>query len=89
MDLLEPGHDHGAFGQGVADSAAERVHEVFLGMAVGREVEPFAAAALLAIVAKRVLQPDAPRVKDQVVVLQQQLDRVEPVQDYVTAASGR
>ena len=36
VDLLEPGHDDGAFGQGVADSAAERVHEVIFGMSLPR-----------------------------------------------------
>jgi len=52
-------------------------------MAIGREVEPLAAAALLAVVSERLLQLRAPGMDRQVVGLQQQLDGVEPVQDLV------
>jgi len=35
MDPGEVGRGHAAVGQGVADAAAERVHHVFFGMAIG------------------------------------------------------
>jgi hypothetical protein len=70
MDPGEAGRDHSAVGHGVADSAAERVHEVFFRVAIGRKVAPFAALALLAVVAERVLQPHAPRVDREVVGVQ-------------------
>ena len=43
-------------GHGIANAAAERVHQVFFRMPVGREVNPLAAPALAAIIAKRLLQ---------------------------------
>ena len=49
MDRLEFGPWHQAVGEGVADAAAERVDHVIFGMAVGRVIDPFAAAALAAV----------------------------------------
>jgi hypothetical protein len=49
MDTAEVGFGHQAFGKGIANAAAERVDQVFFGMAVGREVDPLAAAALPAV----------------------------------------
>ena len=59
------------------------IHQVFFGMAIGREVQPVAAAALPAIVSERVLEAGAPRVDGQVAVVQQHLNGIEPVQDLV------
>ena len=50
MDGAEVGRWHQALGKGVADAAAERVDHVFFRMAVGRVVDPLAAAALAAYV---------------------------------------
>ena len=88
MDPREPGLGRADLGQGVANAAAERVHHVFFGMAIGRVVQPLAAAALPAVVSERVLQPRAPRVDRQVAGLEQQLDGVEPVQDPVARPVG-
>ena len=66
MDRLEVGPWHQALGEGVADAAAERVDQVFFGMAVGRVVDPLAAAALAAVRTEGVLQPRAPRVDQEV-----------------------
>ena len=49
MDRLEVRPWHQALGEGVADAAAERVDQVFFGMAVRRAVDPLAAAALAAV----------------------------------------
>ncbi len=49
MDRLEVGPWHQAVGEGVADAAAERVDQVFFGMAVRRAVDPLAAAAPAAV----------------------------------------
>ncbi len=42
--------------RGVADAAAERVHEIFFRMAIGREFDPLAAAALADVVADHALK---------------------------------
>jgi hypothetical protein len=49
VDGAEVGRWHQALGKGVADAAAERVDHVFFGMAVGRVVDPLAAAALASV----------------------------------------
>src|SRR5271157_4982809 len=59
MDRVEVGPCHQALGQGVADATAERVDQVFLGMAVGGVIDPLAAAALAAVRLEGVLQPRA------------------------------
>ena len=56
MDSRHAGRERIAVGHGVANAAAERVHHVFFRMAIGREVDPLAAAALAAVVSERVLQ---------------------------------
>ena len=66
MDLVEVKRGRDALGHGIANAAAERVHHVFFRMAIGREIDPLAAAALAAVVSERVLQPRAPRVDRQV-----------------------
>jgi hypothetical protein len=70
-----------AFGHGVADSAAKRVEQVFLGMTVGRKVDPLAAAAPPAVVPERISQARTSRMDREAVRLQEQLDCVETVQD--------
>jgi len=83
IDAGEVERGRGDFGQGVANAAAERVDQVFFGMAIGRLVDPLAAAALPAVVSERVLEARAPRVDQEVAGVQEQLDGVEPVQDQV------
>ena len=60
MDGAEVGRWHQALGKAVADAAAERVDHVFFGMAVGRVVDPRAAAALASVGLQGVPQPRAP-----------------------------
>ena len=88
MDLVKVGRGRTALGQGIANAAAERVDQVFFRMAIGREVDPLAAAALPAVVSKRVPQPRAPRVDRQVAGVEEQLEGVEPVQDQVPRPPG-
>src|SRR5262249_5384327 len=83
MDRAELGSGHQAFGKGVANAATQRVDEVFLGMVVGREVDPPAAAALAAVALESDLQPQAPRVNQEVAGFQQYFERLEPVEDHV------
>src|SRR5271166_1357951 len=78
MDRLEVWAWHQALGEGVADTAAERVDQVFFGMAVGRVVDPLAAAALATVGLEGVLQPRAPRVDQEVAAFQQQVEGLEP-----------
>jgi hypothetical protein len=66
VDLVDPGPGREARGHCIANAAAERVHQVFFRMAVGREVDPLTTPALAAVISKRVLQAQAPRVDDQV-----------------------
>jgi hypothetical protein len=83
MDRLEVWAWHQALGEGVADAAAERVDHVFFGMAVGRVVDPLAAAALASVSLKGVPQPRAPWVDQQVAAFQQQVKHLEAVQNRV------
>ena len=87
-DLMDLGARCQAPRHGIANAAAERVHQVFFRMAIGREVDPLAAPALAAIVSERVLQPHAPRVDHQVAGFQKVLEDVEPVQDQVLRPPG-
>jgi hypothetical protein len=81
MDSAEVGWWRQALGKGVADAAAERVDNVFFGMAIGRIVDPLAAAALASVGLKGVPQPRAPWVDQQVAAFQQQVKHLEPVQN--------
>jgi hypothetical protein len=66
MDLVKVGRGRTVPRQGITNAAAERVDQVFFQMAIGREVDPLAAAALPAVVSERVLQPRAQWVDRQV-----------------------
>ncbi len=88
MDRLEVGPWHQAVGEGVADAAAERVDQVFFGMAVRRLVDPLAAAAPAAVRLEGLLQPRAPRVDQEVAAFQQQVEGLEPVQNQVVRPPG-
>ena len=77
-----------AFGEGVANTAAERVDHVFFGMAIGRVVDPLAAAALAAVRLEGVLEPRAPRVDQLVAAFQQEVECLEPVQNEVGRPPG-
>ena len=66
MDRVKAGPWRQALGEGIANAAAERVDHVFFGMAVGRVVDRFAAAALAAVRLEGVLEPRAPRVDHEV-----------------------
>jgi hypothetical protein len=59
MDPVKAGTWRQALGEGIADAAAERVDQVFFGMAVGRVVDPLAATALAAVRLEGVLEPRA------------------------------
>jgi hypothetical protein len=63
-----------AIGKCIAHAAAHRIDQVFFRMAVGRVVDPFAAAALAAVRLEGVLQPRAPRVDREVAAFHQQVD---------------
>ncbi len=86
---MNPRPGRQAVGHRVANAAAKGVHHVFFRMTVGREVDPLATPALAAVVAKRVLQLQAPRVDLQVAGFQQVFDGVEPIQNQVRSATGR
>ena len=88
MDRVEVGARKQALGEGVADAATERVDPVFFRMAVGRVVDPLAAAALAAVRTEGVLEPRAPRVDQEVAAFQQQVEGLKPVQNQVARPPG-
>jgi hypothetical protein len=88
MDPREAGRERIAVGQCIANAAAERVHQVFFRMAIGREIDPLAAAALAAVVSKRLFQMSAARMDHQIASVQEALDGVEPVQHQVLRPPG-
>ena len=88
MDPRQAGRDRIVGRQYVADAAAERIHQVFFRMAIGREIDPLAPAALAAVVLKRLLQMSAARMDEQVAGVQKALDGVEPVQHQVHRPPG-
>ena len=88
MNPRQAGRERIALGKCIANAAAERVHQVFFRMPIGREVDPLAAAALAAVVSKSVPQMSAARMDHQVPGVQQALDGVEPVQHQVLRPPG-
>jgi hypothetical protein len=88
MDRAEVGIGHKAFRKGIANAVAERVDQVFLGMAIGREVDPLAAAPLPAVRLESGFQPHASGVDQEVAGLKEEVEGLQAVQNHVVRPAG-